>query len=146
MGDTATTSPEVQEAIGGLLTTLEDSLKAADMATKEAERLRQDNARKDRIILEKVAAATSAPKVSPDLVAALVADLVDQDLAKKADADTLIKSLIEHPDNIVKLATKLTTISMPAPSQGTGIAKEASSKPHAPSANAEWDVVVENGA
>jgi hypothetical protein len=118
--------------------------KPAKEATVENERLQGELARKDRIILEKVASV--APKADPAAVTDLVNSMVSHGLAQQKDASILIEQLTAHPDNVVKLAKKLVVISMPAPAQGRGVAKEASASNPSDSAHDEWRKVIEEGA
>lgn len=137
-------SPEAQAALDDLMGSLTDALTAVKEATQENERLRTELARKDRIILEKVASV--APKADPAAVTDLVNSMVSHGLAQQKDASLLIEQLTAHPDNLVKLASKLAVISMPAPAQGRGIAKEASASNTPDPAHDEWRTVIEEGA
>jgi hypothetical protein len=136
-------SPDAQKALDDLFGSLQEALSSAKESAELVDRLRGDLARKDRIILEKVA---SAKTVDPTLVASLVADLVDHGLAKEADARILTEQLTTDPNNAVKLAARLAVISMPAPSPGKGIAKEASVTKHSDPAQDGWRNVIQNGA
>lgn len=136
-------SPDAQKALDNLFGSLQEALTSAKESAELADRLRADNARKDRIILEKVA---SIKTVDPELVASLVADLVDHGLAKQADAKILAEQLSTDPNNAVKLAARLAVISMPAPSPGQGIAKEASASNRRDPAHNGWMNVINNGA
>jgi len=137
-------TPEAKQAFDDLLGTLAESLQAAKEATQQAERLRTENARKDRIILEKVAAAK--PVATRALVEELVSSMCDHGLSKQADSQDLIEQFLAHPDNLVKLASQLAIVSMPAPRQGVGIAKEASATKHSDPDQDGWGNVIRNGA
>jgi hypothetical protein len=55
------------------------------------------------------------------------------------------KKLAEHPDNIIKLASGLASLSAPAAQQGRGISKNASSEAPTPISD-EWETVIREGA
>jgi len=137
-------SPEAQAALDDLLGSLSDALASAKEATQENERLKGELARKDRIILEKVASVK--PGVDEAMVVDLVQDMVGHGLAKQADAQILIDQLKADPNNVVKLAKKLAVISMPAPAQGRGIAKEAHVNETSDPERMAWRNVIANGA
>jgi len=137
-------SQESQKALDDLLESLEESLKVAKAATTEADRLKVELARKDRIILEKVASAKPTPTL--EKVEELVDSMVDHGIAKQADAKILTEQLMAHPDNLVKLAASLAIVSMPAPRQAVGIAKEASTAKYSESDHDGWGNVIRDGA
>ena len=139
-------NPEAQTAIANIVLNLEETIKLAKSATDEVSRLRGDLARKDQIILEKVANAT--PATSPEAVGSLVATMVEKGLLAKEAAVATTELLMKDPSNLVKLATKLASISLPPSSQGRGIAKnETAPEKKASSTSLDgWDHVITKGA
>lgn len=144
---------ETKKAFADTVNALEGALKAAEVAEAKVAQLTLELARKEQIILEKVAAEKSAaalPKVTSTEVQDLVNTLVVAGQLPQDKAASLQKHLLEHPDNIVKLASKLsaniTQISMPAPSFGKGIAKEASVGENSEADPDGWRTMLTEGA
>jgi len=139
-------TPEAQAAVGELAKQLEESLKVAKAACDENARLKTDLARKDQIILEKVASAK--PAAQPEAIAALVTNLVEKGFLAKEAAVTTTEHLAQDPNNLVKLATKLASLSLPSSTQGRGIAKNETAPEKKASASDQdgWTDVIRTGA
>jgi hypothetical protein len=134
-------------AMDDLLAVLSESLTAAKEAAEQNDLLRKKVAEQEKIILEKVAAVKTASSIhaSPEKISDLVVTLVSNGLFDKNGSEQLAKKLAEHPDNIIKLASGLASLSAPAAQQGRGISKNASSEAPTPISD-EWETVIREGA
>ncbi len=150
---------ETKKAMVDLIQSLQDALAFGKEASMEIEVLRKQLAEKeaqlagkDAIILEKVAAAaknatiTPMSPVSPALVTQLVDSLADRRFLQPQDKQAYLQGLQANPDNLVKLANRLLTISIPSPAQGRGIGGQTSKQASASFIDEGWDIVVEQGA
>jgi hypothetical protein len=158
MKTSSTEDSASQEAMADLVQNLQEALVFGKQAATEIEDLRRQLAdkqaqldRKDQIILEKVAeatkaAATAATPVSPALVDELVSDLSERRLISEEDKQAYLQGLKTNPDNLVKLASRLLTISIPSPAQGRGIGGQDTKAASATFINDGWNIVVEQGA
>jgi len=129
---------EQPTSVSDIIQLLEETIATAKSAVEERDRLKSALAEKERIILEKVASA--APRATRGEIAGLVGMLIEKGAARKEDEAGLVADFEAHPDNILKLASQLAKISIPAPSNGQGIAKEASTSSTSETDDGWWNV------
>lgn len=155
---------QLKEAVDGLTSALSEALTLAKTTEEENKELRTKIAQQDKVILEKVASiekleaeqkeASSKPvqHVSVSKVASLTAQMCEVGILTPEAAQELSAKLVEHPDNIVKLASNILGIHEPAHEQGRGISTATKTKGQSKSASADeaeraaWQKVLEEGA
>lgn len=134
---------EMLETVDLAITAAKQASASLEVVTAERDKLAADLRQKQTVILEKVA---SDAQPSATLVADVVTAMIDRSLIKAADAQEFTRELTKHPDNALKLASRLITLSAPAPATGSGIPKTAHEEPQKSEETLLWEKVAREGA
>lgn len=143
---------EINPLIDEMLATVEEAIKAAQTAetnlatvTADRDKLANELREKQQVILEKVASDVRH-QPNTELISGVVTSLVDRGLIKAADAQEFTRELTKSPDGALKLASRLITLSAPAPGTGRGIPKIASEEQPKSEELLLWEKVAREGA
>jgi hypothetical protein len=135
---------EVDAIMDELLGALENSLtlnKSASAAQAEVAELRVKLATSGPpVVLQQV---STEPTLDPELLNQTLRDLVDTAYLHEDDVPKMAATLKKDPNALLKLASRIATLSTPAHESGHGV-KSASTR--TPLASDEWDIVREKGA
>lgn len=136
---------QIDPLVGELLELLEDTVKVAQDAQDEADRLRKAAdtavaAAGEKVVLEKVASLDAG------LVKETVQALVDAGFAEAGDMEKLASDLQSNPSFALQIATRLANVAASAPIEGSGIEKISAAKTMTSDPDGWGKVIVEGAA
>lgn len=152
MSDVIYKAAEVDAIVNDLLGVVEDSLSACKRAQEEADgwkKKAQEKPEPEKVVLEKVAA------FDPDVLESTLDKLESCSYFDDSDPQARVKManfLHSDPNNALRLAQRVLQFSAPAPDEGRGVEKNATTYDTGHSALPEgwvedgWEKVIRHGA